>query len=184
MRKTLLALALAAACGAAAAPQERPQDRWNLADMYPDTKAWDADYAKVEAQLKDLEACRGELGSSSGRFKQCIDTNYGAFKTLLRLYTYASERAAQDTGDAASQALEQRAQVLLSRSQEAGSFMNPEILAIGRERIGLFFREQPGLAIYRHPVEDILRMAPHTLDAAGEALVANFSLTQGSAGSI
>src|SRR3954470_24121617 len=106
MKRTLLALALAAACAALAAPLERPQDRWKLADIYSDTPAWDADYAKVEAQLKDLEACRGELGSSSGRFKQCMDTSYGAFKTLLRLYTYASESAAQDTGDAASQALE------------------------------------------------------------------------------
>jgi oligoendopeptidase F len=184
MSKTFPALALAVAFSAAAAPQERPQDRWNLADMYPNTQAWDADATRAESALKEIEACRGQLGSSAARFKQCLDVNYDTFKTLLRLYTYASESAAQDTGDAASQALEQRAQVLLSRIQEAGSFMNPEILSLGRERIDAFFREVPGLAIYRHPVEDILRMAPHTLDAEGEAIVANFSLTQGSAGSI
>ncbi|HZZ92042.1 MAG TPA: oligoendopeptidase F [Usitatibacter sp.] len=184
MRKTFLALGLATAVSAVAAPQERPQDRWNLADMYPGTQAWDAEAARAESALKEIEACRGQLGSSAARFKQCLDVNYDTLKTMLRLYTYASESAAQDTGDAASQALEQRAQLLLSHMQEASSFMSPEILSIGRERIDAFFREVPGLAIYRHPVDDILRMAPHTLDAEGEAIVANFSLTQGSAGSI
>jgi oligoendopeptidase F len=180
--------AASALCAALALPshaaEERAQDRWNLADIYPDAKAWDADAARVEASLRDLEACRGQLGASAARFKQCIDTNYDAYKRLLRLYVYASESAAQDTGNAASQSLEQRAQLLAARVQEAASFVNPEILAIGRERVDAFFRAEPGLAIYRHPIEDILRTAPHTLDAQGEGLLAAFSLTQGSAGSI
>jgi oligoendopeptidase F len=184
MKRTLAALAVAAACHALAAPQERPQDRWNLADIYPDTRAFDADTARTEAQLKDFATCKGELGRSSARFKQCLDTYYDAYKRVLRLYTYASESAAQDTGDAAAQALEQRAELLVARATEASSFMNPEILALGRARIDAFFREQPGLAIYRHPVDDILRMAPHTLDTEGEAILGQFSLTQGSAGSI
>jgi oligoendopeptidase F len=184
MKNLLLAAAVIASAGAQAAPQERPQDRWNLADMYATTQAWDADAAKVEGQLKEIGGCRGQLGASAARFKQCLDLEYDALKTTYRLYTYASENAAQDTGDTAAQALEQRVQVLLSRMQEATSFVNPEILALGRERIDGFFREQPGLRIYRHPVDDILRMAPHTLDTEGEALLANFSLTQGSAGSI
>ena len=188
MKKAFLAFALMAALAAhaasAAAPQERPQDRWNLADMYADTAAWNDDAARVEAQLKDVAACKGELGASAARFKQCMDTYYDALKRLLRLYTYASESNAQDTGDAGAQALNQKAQLLFSRLQEASSYVNPEILAVGRGRIDAFFRAEPGLAIYRHPVDDILRMAPHTLDAEGEALVANFSLTQGDAGSI
>jgi oligoendopeptidase F len=184
MKILLAALALAAGGSALAAPQERPQDRWNLADMYADTAAFDADYAKVDAQLKDLAACKGQLGASAARFKQCMDLSYDALKRGARLYTFASESAAADTSDAASQALEQRAQVLFSRYQEATSFMSPEILAIGREKIDGFFRAEPGLAIYRHPVDDILRMAPHTLDAEGEGILASFSLTQGTAGSI
>jgi len=184
MKKTFLAAVLASALAAHAAPQERPQDRWNLADMYASTQDFDADAARVDAQLKEIGACKGQLGASAARFKQCLDTYYDAFKRLLRLYTYAGESAAQDTGDAAAQALEQKAQVLFSRIQQASSYVNPEILALGREKIDGFFRAEPGLAIYRHPIDDILRMAPHTLDAEGEAIVANFSLTQGSAGSI
>src|SRR5690348_11819727 len=98
MKTVLLALALAGAAVAHAAPQERPQDRWNLADMYASTQAWDADAAKVEGQLKEIGGCRGQLGQSAARFKQCLDLEYDALKTTYRLYTYASENAAQDTG--------------------------------------------------------------------------------------
>ena len=54
--------------------------------------------------------------------------------------------------------------------------MNPEILAIGKVRIDAIFSEEPALAIYRQPVDNILRNALHTLDSAGEALVATFQL--------
>ncbi|HEX7560216.1 MAG TPA: M3 family oligoendopeptidase, partial [Usitatibacter sp.] len=46
-----------------------------------------------------------------------------------------------------------------------------------------FFRQEPKLAIYRQPIDDILRTAAHTLDAKGEAIVAAFGLSQGNAGS-
>ena len=66
---------------------------------------------------------------------------------------------------------------------EETAFVNPEILKLGKGRIDAFFRQEPGLAIYRHPVDDILRTAAHTLDAKGEAIVAAFGLTAGSTGS-
>ncbi|MGZ5105794.1 MAG: M3 family oligoendopeptidase, partial [Usitatibacter sp.] len=66
---------------------------------------------------------------------------------------------------------------------EETAFVSPEILKIGKARIDAFFRQEPGLRIYRHPVDDILRTAPHTLDAKGESIIATFSLAAGNAGS-
>src|SRR5262249_9234796 len=42
--------------------------------------------------------------------------------------------------------------------------------------------QDASLKIYRHPLDEILRMAPHTLDAPGEALVASFGLITGAGG--
>jgi oligoendopeptidase F len=64
-------LAIALACGAARA--ESAADRWNLADLYPTQAAWDADAAKLEAQLPKLAACKGELGASAARLRECLD---------------------------------------------------------------------------------------------------------------
>ena len=175
----LIPLALAtSALGA-----ERPQDRWSLADLYPDTPSWNADVAKTETQLKQFGACRGHLGESAARFKQCLDLEYDLLKRYGRLSTYASELESEDTGKPESQALNQKAQVLGAQLGEDTSFVNPEILAIGKARIDVFFLKVPGLAIYRHPVDDILRAAAHTLDAKGESIVASFGLMTGNASS-
>ena len=161
---------------------ERPQDRWNLGDLYPTVQGWDADVAKTEAELKRFATCRGHLGDSAKRFRQCLDLEYDLQKRYAKLAVYAGELEAEDTGNADSQALNQKAQVLGSRINEETAFVNPEVLALGKARVDTFFRREPGLKIYRHPIDDILRTAAHTLDAKGEAIVAAFSLSAGASG--
>ncbi|HET9470607.1 MAG TPA: hypothetical protein VFO24_05845, partial [Usitatibacter sp.] len=146
----------------AAAATERPEDRWNLADLYPDTAAWNADAKAVEATLAQITACKGHLGDSARRLKECLDLWADAGKRGARLGVYAYELTAQDTGIPSSLELRQRAQVLGSKVSEATSFVRPELLALGKPAVDRLFAEEPGLAIYRHPVDDILRSAPHT----------------------
>ncbi len=173
-------IACAAALGASA--QERLQDRWNLAEIYPTTQAFDDDLAKVEQQLGQFAGCKGQLGSSARRLRECTDLETDLNKRFLRLTVYAYETFAGDTGVAASRELRQRVTVLGSKVTEATSFVNPEVLAIGAAKVDAFMREEPGLAIYRHPLREILRAAPHTLDDKGEAIVAGFALSAGAGG--
>jgi oligoendopeptidase F len=183
MKHGYLAALMGLAVASAALAAERPQDRWSLSDLYPDAKAWSADVAKTEEQLKQFAACRGHLGESAARFRKCLDLQDDLDKRYARVAVYAGELEAEDTGKPESQALNQKAQVLGAQLGEDTSFVSPEILAIGKARIDGFFRQEPGLRIYRHPVDDILRTAPHTLDAKGEAIIGAFGLAQGNAGS-
>jgi len=177
----LFTLALAATAPLAA---ERPQDRWNLADLYPSTQAFDDDAARLESQFPQMAACKGQLGESARRLRECFDLQSDVIKRFFRLAVYANELLSEDTGNAASLALRQKVSVLGSRLAESTSFVRPEVLAVGAARLDGFFREEPGLAIYRHPVNDILRAAPHTLDTAGESIVASFALAARQSGSI
>ncbi len=65
---------------------------------------------------------------------------------------------------------------------EAGAFVDPEILRIGKDRIAQFLKKEPSLAIYRYPLDRILRNAPHTLNDDGEAIVAKFGLMDNAGG--
>jgi len=185
MMKTLIAIAaFATAAASAAMGAERPQDRWNLADLYPSVEAWNTDAQRVEAELADIAACRGHLGDSARRLRECFETQYDVYKRYSRLGVYANELYAEDTGQSSSLSLRQRTQVLGSKLSEAASFVSPEVLAVGRAKIDAFLKEEPKLAIYRQNLDDILRMAPHTLDLAGEALVASFQLAANQSGSL
>ena len=161
---------------------ERIENRWNLGDVYASAEAWNADAAKMQSQLAQFALCRNHLGESATRFKACLDLDADIGKRFARLDLYASELFAEDTGVPASLELRQRAAVLATKYDEATSFAKPEILRLGKAKIAGFLKQAKGLAIYRQPLDQILRAAPHTLDAKGEAILATLGLATGAAG--
>jgi len=185
MKKILAALPavlVATIANAFAADAVRLRDTWNLADMYASESAWNDDVARVEKDLGTFAKCRGKLGSSAGKFRECLDLEYDILQRSSKLGTYASEAQSGDGANAAFQSMSTKAGNLGSRIAEETAFVAPEILAIGKARLDAFFRQEPRLAVYRHIIDDTLRSAPHTLDAKGEKLLGIFSLTQGDAG--
>ena len=170
--------------GVCAAAAETPEDRWNLSDLYPSVAAWNADAEILESKLKEIGDCRGHLGDSARRFRSCLDLAAEMRRRYARLSVYASEQRAEDTGVSASLELEQRSDVLGNRISEAASFVRPEVLSLGPDKVDRYIAAEPALKIYRQPLDDILRDAAHTLDAQGEALVAGFGLATDAAGSI
>src|SRR3989442_9717579 len=178
-------MALLAALWASAAPgaAERPEDRWNLADLYPSVNAWADDAARLEAQLNEFAACRGHLGDSGRRLTGCTDVKADFTKRYARLEVYASELFDEDTGLPESLELSERTRILGTKLEEATSFLRPEILRLGKARLERFSKREKSLAIYRHPLDRILRAAAHTLDSSGESIVAAFALSKEAAGS-
>jgi len=151
-------------------------DRWNLADLYPSADAWNADAAMAEAQVHELAACKGHLGDSVARFKKCLDLQADITKRFLRMAVYSSEQLSGDTGAPANLELSQKTEVLEAKLNEADSFMKPELLQLGKQKIASFLARDASLKQYRHPLDEVLRLAPHTLDSEGESLVAQFGL--------
>lgn len=176
MRIPLLTLLVAVACGAIAPPAvaEPIDDRWRLEDLYATPAAWDADAAALEAQLGSFAACKGHLGDSAASLRRCMDLQAEIEKRYNRLAVYAREQLAADTGDAASLALVQRLGLLGNKVERASSFVKPEVLRIGADKVAQFVAAEPGLRPHRVPLDRMLRAGPHTLDDEGEALFASF----------
>ena len=177
------ALVCAIAMLSSPALADSPADRWNLAEIYPSTAAWNADADKLDAQMKEFAKCKGHLGDSAARLKQCLGLQADMTKRYYRMAAFASEQLSEDTGSPASLELDQKGDILGTRLSEAGAFVDPEILKLGRDRVAQFLKKEPALAIYRYPLERILRNAPHTLNDEGEAIVAAFGLMDNAGGS-
>jgi oligoendopeptidase F len=161
----------------AALGAETAADRWNLADLYPSAQAWNADAAKLDAGIKDLAGCRGQLGKSAERLQRCLDVLMELRKRHARLDVYASEKLSEDTGVPESLELQQRVQLLQTRIDEAAAFLKPEILKLGAKRVEGLVGQRDGLKSYRHMLDNVLRAAPHTLDQRSEEIVAAYGLT-------
>jgi oligoendopeptidase F len=186
VRAVALAASLAGTSAAAAPSDARSapalDERWDLRDLYADVAAWEADAARLEAQLVRIAACKGTLGDNAARLADCLELEDDAGKRFARLTVYASEWHAEDTGDAAALLLRERLRALGSRFNDATAFRDPEILQLGAQRVRATLALEPRLAPFRYPIERLLRRADHILDDAGETLVARFSPMTGAGG--
>lgn len=178
-----LPLLCAVALGPASTFADSPADRWNLAEIYPSVAAWNDDAAKLDAQIKEFAGCKGHLGDSAARFRQCLDLQADMTKRLYRLSVFSGEQLAEDTGSPQFLELDQKTDILGNRLSEATAFVDPEILRMGKDRVAQYLKKEPALAIYRYPLDQVLRKAPHTLNDQGEALIATFGLMNDAGGS-
>jgi oligoendopeptidase F len=157
-----MAPAMAADAGGAA---------WDLTELYPTDAAWSAEREAVAARLPEFAAFKGKLGTATG-FKGALELQSALGLKVARLYTYASLKADEDLRVSANQERRQVATDLYTAYGEAGSWISPELLAVGKDRIEGFLAADPALGKFRFQVEDVLRQASHTLTPEGEALLA------------
>jgi oligoendopeptidase F len=144
---------------------------WDLSPLFRDADAWEKERAAVDAALPHLSRINGTLGSSATALETGLQQISVIRQRLERLNEYANLNVAVDASSDANQARVQQMATLQSHFDEVTSFLKPEILALGRERIGAFEKADPGLSIYRRPLELILRRAAHTLNPDAEAVV-------------
>ena len=84
---------------------------WRLEDIYETNEAWDADYAKLSEQVDALKTYEGKLTDRAKLLEYC-NLSTDAEQRLGSLYGYARMRRDEDNGNAAYQALTDRAQAL------------------------------------------------------------------------
>ncbi len=170
----LLAAAAMAAPGLARAAAEPALSTvWDLSDLYRSPEAWNADRALVQAALPGVRAFKGRLGEGAAVLKAALQAMSDVNRRLLRLFVYATLKGDEDLGSAVDQERRQVATSLMTQVGEATAWVNPEVLAVGAVKIKAALDADSGLGKFRFGLEDTLRLAPHVLDDAGEALLAS-----------
>lgn len=173
-------LALAAAVALLVVPTALAAERatievkytWNLADLYPDEAAWIAAKEKVAKRIAAFGANAGKLDDSAAALHQALVEWMDLDRETGRIGSYAMQLYDQDTRLSRPLQMRQEADQLRTDLRAATSFVRPEILAAGREKIDGFLAAEPKLAEFRPLLQDILRRAPHTLGASEEQIVA------------
>ena len=160
------AFAMTQAATAAAGAQ------WDLTDLYPSDAAWEAKRQQLAGQIARLNGLKGTLGRSAGALRTGLQAISDVYRETIRLYIYASLKADEDVRIGVNQERKSQAQDVFTALSEATSWLNPEVLRIGAQRVRSFVAADRGLEKFRFQLEDILRQAPHTLSDESEKLLA------------
>lgn len=148
---------------------------WDLTTIYADDSAWEQDFTRLEQALPEVEALQGTVGNDAQSLLRALQTRDDITMRLWQIYVYANRRYDSDTGDAAGQALGERAGSLVARASAAMAFIEPEILAVPEETIAEWQRSEAGLAIYAYALEQLATQRAHIRSAEVEGILAQFS---------
>nr|WP_010133536.1 oligoendopeptidase F [Microbulbifer agarilyticus] len=147
------------------------QYTWDLTEFYATKKDWEAELARLSGEVDSLKAYEGKLGDSAKSLLNALDAQSALAKELYRAWTYASNIRNTNLGDAEGQAMVGRLQALSQSISASQSFMAPEIVALGEERIEGFIQQEPGLAKHAHSLRDTLRQGKHVLSPESEKVL-------------
>jgi oligoendopeptidase F len=146
--------------------------KWDLTSMYASEADWQRARDDLTNRLPALESHKGRLGVSADELYHALQDRFDFQRDVERLYAYAFHLSDEDSRIAHHREMRDSAAEMNVRFGTAVSWMSPELLAIGSERLHAFIAQDDRLKPYLNFVEDTLRYAPHTLDPAGEKLLA------------
>src|SRR5690606_5255686 len=112
------------------------------------------------------------VAASATRLRECLDLIYAIRKEVARVGSYASMLSDEDTRVNEPAQMRSEAQLLGSEFSKKTSFLAPAVIGAGREKIDGYLAAEPGLAPYRHPLDDILRSAAHVRSEEVEQVIA------------
>ena len=146
--------------------------KWKLEDIYSSDSLWEKNFSLVGNLIPEMEKFEGHLAESGKTFLDCLRMQDSVWIITDRLYVYANLKLDEDNRVSKYQELSDRAANLYTSVRQATSFIEPEIIAMPEGRLNDLIQQQPGLAIYRHYLDTILRRKAHILSAPEEELLA------------
>lgn len=152
--------------------EQKKENTWALEDLYINDDAWKTDGIRLQFAIDEIKEYDGKLQDSAGKLLECLKAYADVNCLLEAYYVYANERYHQDTANFYYQGFAGEAEIKMNLLQAAVSYMVPQILAIPKEKLDEFYREEPELLEYRLFIENIQRQKEHTLDEKGEAMLA------------
>ncbi len=149
------------------------QYKWAVQDLYPSDEAWEEALCEAKAAIPAYADYVGKLGSSAQTLLDFVTMEEKNDILASDLGNYAMRRADEDARDSVHQAMVGKLMSTFVEMSAAGSFAQPEIMAIDDETMERFYAECPGLERYRRALTDIRRRRAHVLTPAEEKLLAS-----------
>lgn len=145
--------------------------KWNQESLFASDDAWEAELASLGEALPAVSAFAGRLDTGPDLLVAALDAIQDAQRRLGILYVYASMAYAVDTTDQAAGARMGKVQGMAGRVMATVSFLNPELLAIGRATLEEWMAAEPRLAVLGHYVDNLFRQQQHVRSAEVEEVL-------------
>jgi oligoendopeptidase F len=147
------------------------EQKWNAESLFATPAAWQTEASAAPELIGSLARFKGHLGDSAQTLLEALQTQEQVLRRVGKVYMYAMMNANADTTDSAFDEMSGQSQALFGRFMATISFIEPEILAIGQDRLKEWMAQDAKLAVFDHFFEDLFRKQAHVRSAEVEEVL-------------
>jgi oligoendopeptidase F len=144
---------------------------WNAESVFPSTVAWEKELKQIVEDIPTVKQYRGRLAESADVLLEAFDAVERLLSRMQKVIIYAGFLYAADTTNQQAAGMRSKAQGVHSQVLSSVSFVRPEILGIGKEKLDEWMSQNEKLAVYKHSFEDLFRKRAHVRSAEVEEIL-------------
>ena len=144
---------------------------WNAESVFPTDAAWEKEIQQVIEDISTVKQFQGRLAENPSVLIEALEAAYQLISRAQTAFMYAGFSYAVDTTDQHAAGMRGKGQGMYGQVLSAVSFLQPEILEIGRDKLDEWMNQNPKLALYNHNFDDIFRKHAHVRSADVEELL-------------
>ena len=146
---------------------------WNAESVLKSDQAWEQEIQQILRDISIVKAYQDRLAQGPSVLFAALSVTYDLLARAQTALMYAGFSYAVDTTNQQAAGQRSRAQGMYGQVLSAVSFLQPEILSIGEEKLEEWMSLPSGrkLAVYKHSFEDLFRRQAHVRSAEVEELL-------------
>ena len=144
---------------------------WNSESVFPSVEAWEKEINQILEDISTVKAYQGRLAEDPSVLLDAL-TAYDKLVSRAQIaLMYAGFSYAVDTTNQQAAGMNSRAQGMYGQVASGVSFLQPEILQIGKAKLDEWMEQNDKLASYKHSFEDLFRRQAHVRSAEVEEIL-------------
>ncbi len=144
---------------------------WNAESVFKSTKDWEAEVNAILAELPNVKKYEGRLGESPETLLEGMRAAENLAKRTYIIFVYAGFSYSVDTTNQKSSALFGKAQGVAGQVSGALSFVNPELIQLGKAKLDEWMGLNDALVVYRQSFDDLFRQQAHVRSSEVEEIL-------------
>src|SRR5688572_4065596 len=144
---------------------------WNAESVFESPAEFEAEVESILASIDSVKKFQGHLGDNPDTFIEAMNALDALSQRSARMRVYATMSSAVDTADQAGAAMFSKAMSALAQVGAASSFVDPELLTVGQDKLHQWLNDDPRPKLHEHYFNDLFRKQTHVRNAEVEELL-------------
>jgi oligoendopeptidase F len=145
--------------------------KWNAESVFPNDEAWEKEVEKIIADIPNVKNYQGRLNEGPGTLLDAFKASENILSRTYIVFMYASFTYSVDTTDQKAGGMRAKAGGVFGQVASAISFIQPELLELGKAKLDEYFQQEDKLGIYKFYIENLFRKQKHVRSAEVEEVL-------------